>query len=142
MNRTNATTILSLQLTALFGDNLAAFYRYAGSLTVPPCTENVIWTVFEKPVIFSDDELKGFRKYLYRETLREPQPLYGRTVYRNYLNATRVNISDYSCCADNSTPNSNTQSSTASIYKNSILVTNVQLFIYSVLLVFISFFHI
>lgn len=138
LNRTNATTTMSLQLAALFGDNLAMYYRYSGSLTVPPCTENVIWTVFEKPIVFSDDELVGFRKYLYRETLREPQPLYGRPVYRNYLNVTTLNISDYLCCGDNFMPNSSIQSSTSSTYANSNVMTNI---VYSVILLFIFLFQ-
>ncbi len=29
------------------------FYRYEGSLTTPPCTQNVMWTVLKKPLTVS-----------------------------------------------------------------------------------------
>lgn len=35
-------------------------YRYQGSLTTPPCSEIVSWTVFQKPLTASADQIKVF----------------------------------------------------------------------------------
>ena len=35
-------------------------YRYEGSLTTPPCSEIVDWTVFEKPLTASADQIAVF----------------------------------------------------------------------------------
>ncbi|CAN0916411.1 Alpha carbonic anhydrase 7 [Linum grandiflorum] len=37
------------------------YYRYMGSLTVPPCTENVIWTIVSQIRTVSHDQLKLLR---------------------------------------------------------------------------------
>lgn len=41
--------------------NTRAFIRYGGSLTTPPCTENVEWTVFTEPVPLSREQLQRLR---------------------------------------------------------------------------------
>ncbi|XP_076076654.1 carbonic anhydrase 12-like [Mytilus galloprovincialis] len=42
----------------------SCWYRYCGSLTTPPCTETVIWTLFEKSISMSEYQLKEFRKLM------------------------------------------------------------------------------
>jgi carbonic anhydrase len=55
------------------------YYTFPGSLTTPPCTENVTWYVLKEPVTLSAGEIKEFSK-LYRDDARPAQPLYDRVV--------------------------------------------------------------
>jgi carbonic anhydrase len=136
LNGTNDSTVISLNLATLMGSNLENFYRYSGSLTTPPCTENVIWTVFQTPVAFTEFQLASFRSQLYFEDFRGPQPIYGRTVYRNFPNATLSPISDYACCEENREIEQTTQLSGGSNDENSMLLMNKQLFTYFYLFIF------
>lgn len=38
-------------------ETLKSYYRYAGSLTTPPCSEVVIWNVFENPINISSSQV-------------------------------------------------------------------------------------
>jgi len=49
-------------------------YRYAGSLTTPPCSEIVQWVVYRKPVTASDAQIKRFAA-LFPNNARPIQPL-------------------------------------------------------------------
>ena len=53
-------------------------YRYAGSLTTPPCTEGVQWIVMTQPITFSEEQLATFTK-LFEGSNRPVQELNGRT---------------------------------------------------------------
>ena len=139
LTQTNASTMISLRLKNLMGKNLGKFYRYSGSLTTPLCTENVIWTVFEEPVVFSEDELKDFRTYLFSTNFRQPQPLNGRIVYRNFGTATNTSVSDYSYCADD-VQTTSTESTPAAISGSSKLVINTPVFMYPIFFLFMAFF--
>jgi carbonic anhydrase len=55
------------------------YYTFPGSLTTPPCSENVTWYVLKQPVTVSTEEIEQFSK-LYRNDARPTQPLYGRVV--------------------------------------------------------------
>ncbi len=94
-------TVINLNLALLMGESLYDFWRYQGSLTTPPCTENVIWTIFKEPIYFLENEFKSFRQNIYFEDYRRPQPLYTRTIYRNFLNESLSLIPDYNCCFKN-----------------------------------------
>ncbi|XP_029483225.1 carbonic anhydrase 4-like isoform X2 [Oncorhynchus nerka] len=85
------TTLVSVSLEQLIPpqQNLSNYYRYKGSLTTPGCTECVIWTVFEKPIPLSRDQLRVFSDLQFKDgkpmvgTFRPVQPLNGRVVYRS-----------------------------------------------------------
>ncbi|CAF4764247.1 unnamed protein product [Rotaria sp. Silwood1] len=98
LNDTNESAGISLQLSTLMNTNLNNFYRYSGSLTTPPCSENVIWSVFQTPIQISDDELEMFRLDIFSENFRNPQPLNKRIVYRSFPNDTSPSKYQYTCC--------------------------------------------
>ena len=55
------------------------YYTFAGSLTTPPCSEDVTWFVLKTPATISAAELAAFTR-LYPLDARPVQPLYGRVV--------------------------------------------------------------
>lgn len=57
------------------------YFSYSGSLTTPPCTENVNWVIFKQPIVLSLDEVLTLRKNMPLNNYRMEQPLNGRVVY-------------------------------------------------------------
>lgn len=55
------------------------YYQFMGSLTTPPCTEGVLWTVLRQPLQISNSQLKLFTQ-LYPNNARPVQALNGRPV--------------------------------------------------------------
>ena len=55
------------------------YFAYTGSLTTPPCTEDVKWQVMRTPIEISYAQLAAFKK-LYKMNARPVQPLNGRRV--------------------------------------------------------------
>jgi carbonic anhydrase len=55
------------------------YYTFPGSLTTPPCSEDVTWIVLKHPVTISAEEIERFSQ-LYRDDARPTQPLYDRVV--------------------------------------------------------------
>ena len=96
--RENDSITIDLTLSALMGSDLKEFWRYNGSLTTPPCTENVIWTVFRRPIYIFNYEFESFRNDLFFESYRGPQPLYDRTVIRSFSDEIPTTIPDQQCC--------------------------------------------
>ncbi|KAH1090536.1 hypothetical protein J1N35_017793 [Gossypium stocksii] len=61
----------------------SSYYRYNGSLTTPPCSENVIWTVFRQPMTVTRFQVQALKAVLppqNRNNSRPTQPLNDRTV--------------------------------------------------------------
>lgn len=65
--------------TLLPPESQRASYRYSGSFTLPPCTENVKWVVMQTPIELSQDQLDVF-KTLFESNTRPTQDLNGRTI--------------------------------------------------------------
>jgi len=77
-------------LSAFMPRDLAAFYRYPGSLTTPTCNEVVTWTVFDKAVPISEKQMEAFRALQFSDStalvnnFRPPQALLNRKVLMSY----------------------------------------------------------
>ena len=55
------------------------YYTFMGSLTQPPCTEDVLWMVLKQPQQVSPEQLSILRR-LYRPNARPVQPAFGRII--------------------------------------------------------------
>ena len=55
------------------------YYTYMGSLTTPPCTENVLWMVFKEPIPVSPEQIAIFAR-LYPNNARPVQPAHDRLI--------------------------------------------------------------
>jgi carbonic anhydrase len=69
---------LELDLAALLPTQ-RRYYDYEGSLTTPPCSEQVHWMVLAQPVHVSKAAIRRFRQ-LFHANARPVQPLNGRVV--------------------------------------------------------------
>lgn len=56
------------------------YYRYGGSLTVPPCSEGVRWIVMKSPRQASAEQIKAMTEAIGKSNHRPIQALNGRTV--------------------------------------------------------------
>lgn len=59
------------------------YYRYQGSLTTPPCTENVVWSLLGKVRTVSKEQVEALKAPLdaaYKNNARPAQPLNGRKI--------------------------------------------------------------
>ena len=58
------------------------YYNYMGSLSEPPCTEQVVWNIYAEPVEISQEQLDRFRS-LYKGNARPIQARNERYILRN-----------------------------------------------------------
>uniref|UniRef100_A0A8C3FR25 Carbonic anhydrase n=1 Tax=Chrysemys picta bellii TaxID=8478 RepID=A0A8C3FR25_CHRPI len=80
----------------LLPGQLGHYFRYNGSLTTPPCSQNVLWTVFHQRVRISASQLERLQGGLYStkaanslpvplvDNYRAPQPLNQRVVFSSF----------------------------------------------------------
>uniref|UniRef100_A0A8C6TLV2 Carbonic anhydrase n=1 Tax=Neogobius melanostomus TaxID=47308 RepID=A0A8C6TLV2_9GOBI len=72
--------------------NMSQYYRYHGSLTTPPCSQAVVWTVYEVPIYISWTQLAQFTSQIFstkedaeqvtplQNNFRHIHPTFGRVV--------------------------------------------------------------
>lgn len=60
------------------------FYSYSGSLTTPPCSENVNWIIFKEPIILSYIHVLKLKDNMPLNNYRNEQALNNRIVYLNH----------------------------------------------------------
>ena len=65
------------QVTDEAGQPFSNTYRYDGSLTTPPCSENVKWIVLTTPIEMSEAQIAAFKAIIH-DNNRPVQPLNGR----------------------------------------------------------------
>ncbi|CAF1087406.1 unnamed protein product [Brachionus calyciflorus] len=89
--------LASFQLNSIIPDegNLKTdgFYRYLGSLTTPPCTEGVKWTIFRTKINISENQIKEFYQNQIIFNDRDVQQLYNRTLKISIMNKNESNTS-------------------------------------------------
>lgn len=72
---------VAIDLNALLPEN-RGYYTYMGSLTTPPCSEDVLWMVFKQAMPVSADQVAIFSR-LYKNNARPIQPLNNRLIKEN-----------------------------------------------------------
>lgn len=71
----------SVSPAALLPEN-RGYFRYLGSLTTPPCSQKVIWSVFNSPVEISTDQVRQFAS-IFQMNARPVQGLHRRLLLEN-----------------------------------------------------------
>lgn len=88
LNRTTNISLFveqQLDISQFFPTTLPIrFYRYNGSLTTPPCTENVHWIILVRHIRISAYQLEVFIKNSEPFNFRSTQKLYSRLVSANF----------------------------------------------------------
>lgn len=74
-----------VDLTSLYPKS-KDYYSYSGSLTTPPCSENVNWVIFKEQLILSYTQVLKLKSNMPINNYRTEQPLNGRKVYLNSIN--------------------------------------------------------
>ncbi|MBA9024737.1 carbonic anhydrase [Peribacillus huizhouensis] len=70
-----------IDLQALLPSDQTFFY-YNGSLTTPPCTEEVKWIIFENPIEMSKEQIQAFQQ-IFPDNHRPVQPLNEREIIKD-----------------------------------------------------------
>lgn len=79
INSKNLIHFSAKQIVSLLPKN-KAYYEFIGSLTTPPCTENVLWIVLKEYSYISSPETREFLHTMHHENNRPIQNLFDRVI--------------------------------------------------------------
>ncbi|EDV96261.1 carbonic anhydrase 2 [Drosophila grimshawi] len=84
----SSTLAQRLPLMKFLGMDSINYFSYIGSLTTPPCAEEVVWVDYSEPITISKSQLNHFRELTsndehLKNNFRPTQPLNNRIVYKN-----------------------------------------------------------
>lgn len=85
------TTLRNVNIRNMLPEDIQHYYTYPGSLTTPPCTENVKWFVFQDFATISkaqaeriENAVMDHHNQTIRNGYRRTQPLHNRVVEANF----------------------------------------------------------
>lgn len=78
----NHETDIMINVADLLPEDTMTFFTYEGSLTTPPCSQNVRWLVLAEPVTLSAEQIAAFGA-IYDGNARPVQPLNTRDLFTN-----------------------------------------------------------
>ncbi|KAH8367274.1 hypothetical protein KR200_008104 [Drosophila serrata] len=86
-----------IALGEFISKQLDSYYSYTGSLTTPPCSEEVTWIDFTEPIDITEKQLSAFRLLTasddhLKNNFRPIQPLNDRTLYKNLVETPIYNM--------------------------------------------------
>jgi carbonic anhydrase len=84
LTKLNDTMNCTFNLSQLMKANERQFFRYTGSLTTPPCTEGVIWTIFTNTIPIAEKSLNQLRQNIMKKVYRPVQPINDRIILKNF----------------------------------------------------------
>lgn len=79
VNKENAVDGISVNAAGLLPED-TSYYHYYGSLTTPPCSEGVNWSVLKTPIEVSDEQIAKFKSVMGFDNNRPVLPVNKRFV--------------------------------------------------------------
>lgn len=84
LNKENVVTGISVNASGLLPKD-RSYYHYFGSLTTPPCTEGVNWSVLKTPIEVSEEQIEKFRSVMGFNNNRPVLPVNKRFILESGL---------------------------------------------------------